>query len=192
MRHFHRSMPIEPANRSAGESVDHGSFAATMRCANRLPRVMDPSRNTSMFPSPAWRRSPTLRLLPIMAAVFIGFLVIGIAIPVLPLHVHQGLGLGTFLVGLVAGSQFAAAILSRVWAGRHSDRKGAKHAVITGLMIGAAAGVLYLISLERFPKRLNPGFPCRRESDSSSLLGGGQHGWRSHIRRTCVDAWSKR
>jgi molybdate transport system substrate-binding protein len=46
--------------------------------------------------------------------------------------------------------------------------------------------------LERFPKRLNPGFPCRRESDSSSLLGGGQHGWRSHIRRTCVDAWSKR
>jgi quercetin dioxygenase-like cupin family protein len=28
--------------------------------------------------------------------------------PVLPLHVHQGLGLGTFVVGLVAGSQFAA------------------------------------------------------------------------------------
>ena len=44
-------------------------------------------------------------LLPIMAAVFIAFIVIGLAIPVLPLHVHQGLGLGTFLVGLVAGSQ---------------------------------------------------------------------------------------
>src|SRR5258708_39377179 len=46
--------------------------------------------------------------------------------------------------------------------------------------------------LERFPKRLNRGFPCGREYDSSFLLGGGQHGWRSRIRRTCVDAWSKR
>jgi hypothetical protein len=40
-----------------------------------------------------------------MAAVFIAFIVIGFAIPVLPLHVHRGLGLGTFLVGLVGGSQ---------------------------------------------------------------------------------------
>jgi MFS family permease len=86
-------------------------------------------------------------LLPIMAAVFIAFLVIGIAIPVLPLRVHQELGLGTFLVGLVAGSQFGAAILSRVWAGKHADVRGAKHAVITGLIIGAAAGLLYLLSL---------------------------------------------
>jgi hypothetical protein len=47
-------------------------------------------------------------LLPIIALVFIAYLVIGIAMPVLPLHVHQGLGLSTFVVGLVAGSQFAA------------------------------------------------------------------------------------
>jgi MFS family permease len=86
-------------------------------------------------------------LLPIMSAVFIGFLVIGIAIPVLPLHVHQGLGQSTFLVGLVVGSQFAAAILSRVWAGRYSDTRGPKHAVIVGLSIGTAAGLLYLVSL---------------------------------------------
>src|SRR3974390_1737666 len=85
-------------------------------------------------------------LLPIMAAVFIAFLVIGLAMPVLPLHVHQGLGLGTFLVGLVAGSQFAAAILSRVWAGQHADR-GAKVAVISGLMIASAAGLVYVASL---------------------------------------------
>jgi MFS family permease len=86
-------------------------------------------------------------LLPIMAAVFIAFIVIGLAIPVLPLHVHQSLGLGTFLVGLVAGSQFAAAILSRVWAGRNADIRGAKHAVIAGLFIAAVAGLLYFLSL---------------------------------------------
>src|SRR2546421_8997581 len=82
-------------------------------------------------------RRSAAALLPIMAAVFIAFIVIGLAIPVLPLHVHQGLGLGTFLVGLVAGSQFAAAIVSRVWAGRDADARGAKHAVIAGLMIAA-------------------------------------------------------
>ncbi len=88
-----------------------------------------------------------MALAPIMAAVFIAFIVIGLAMPVLPLHVRQGLGLGSFLVGLVAGSQFAAAILSRVWAGRHADRRGAKSAVLAGLIIAAAAGLLYLASL---------------------------------------------
>src|SRR2546425_12963962 len=86
-------------------------------------------------------------LLPIMGAVFISFLIIGLAMPVLPLHVHQGLGLGTFIVGLVAGSQFAASLVSRVWAGRHADSRGAKHAVVTGLVLAAVAGLLYLLSL---------------------------------------------
>jgi hypothetical protein len=49
--------------------------------------------------------------------VFIAFLVIGLALPVLPLHVHKGLGLGTFVVGLVAGAQFGVSLLSRFWAG---------------------------------------------------------------------------
>jgi MFS family permease len=93
------------------------------------------------------RRGATAVLLPIMAAVFIAFIVIGLALPVLPLHVHQGLGFGTFLVGLVAGSQFVAAIGSRVLAGRHADARGAKAAVVLGLLIAAAAGLLYLASL---------------------------------------------
>jgi len=42
------------------------------------------------------------------------------------IDVHEELGLGTSLVGLVAGSQFAAAILSRVWAGRQSDTRGSQ------------------------------------------------------------------
>lgn len=89
----------------------------------------------------------SVRLLPIMGAVFVAFLVIGMAMPVLPLHVHQGLGFGAFVVGLIAGSQFAAAILSRVWAGRQSDTRGPKIAVISGLSIAAASGGIYLLSL---------------------------------------------
>src|SRR5258706_9039724 len=86
-------------------------------------------------------------LFPIMGVVFVAFLIIGMAMPVLPLHVHQSLGLGTFIVGLVAGSQFAAALLSRVWAGDHADTRGAKQAVILGLLMSAVAGLLYLLSL---------------------------------------------
>jgi MFS family permease len=87
-------------------------------------------------------------LAPVVGAVFIGFLVIGMAMPVLPLHVSQGLGFGAFLIGLVTGSQFGAAILSRVWAGRNSDTRGPKGAVITGLVIAAASGLIYFLSLQ--------------------------------------------
>jgi MFS family permease len=86
-------------------------------------------------------------VLPLMAVVFAAFLVIGLAMPVLPLHVHDQLGLGTFVVGLVAGSQFASALLTRPWAGGFSDRRGTKRAVVTGLLLGGAAGLLYLLSL---------------------------------------------
>jgi MFS family permease len=86
-------------------------------------------------------------LLPIMAAVAIAFLVIGLALPILPLHVHQDLGLSSFVVGLVTGSQFLASLLSRVWAGNFADSRGAKHAVIAGLLTAVAGGLLYLLSI---------------------------------------------
>ncbi len=101
-------------------------------------------------PSPA-PASVMTALLPIMGAVLIAFLVIGLALPVLPLHVHRDLGLGTFVVGLVAGSQFTASLLSRVWSGRYADRSGAKRAVVLGLVTAATAGLVYLVSLRFVP-----------------------------------------
>ncbi|WP_428491006.1 arabinose transporter [Rhodopila sp.] len=92
--------------------------------------------------------SVVIALLPIMAAVSIAFLIIGIALPVLPLHVHQDLGLSTFTVGLVAGSQFVASLMSRVWAGNYADSRGAKRAVVAGLLTAVVGGLLYLTSLQ--------------------------------------------
>lgn len=86
-------------------------------------------------------------LLPIMAVVFTSFLIIGMAFPVLPLHVYQGLGLNTFMVGLITGSQFIAAVISRMWAGYYADSRGAKRAVIVGLLTAVIGGLLYLVSL---------------------------------------------
>jgi MFS family permease len=117
------------------------------------------------------RQGSIAALLPIMAVVFIAFLVIGLAMQVLPLHVHDGLGLGTFVVGLVAGSQFAAALVSRVWAGRQADIRGAKRAVVVGLLAAAAAGLLYLLSL-RFVGE--PAFSVTILLLGRGLLGAGE------------------
>jgi MFS family permease len=82
--------------------------------------------------------------LAIIVSVFFGFLVVGLALPVLPLHVHNSLGMSPFTVGLVTGSQFIAALATRMWAGRHADTRGAKHAVMVGLLTASASGLLYL------------------------------------------------
>jgi MFS family permease len=86
-------------------------------------------------------------LLPIMGVVFIASIVVGVAMPVLPLHVHNGLGFGTFVVGVVAGSQFAASLILRPWAGHYSDSRGAKRAVVVGLLAATSSGLFYLLSL---------------------------------------------
>jgi MFS family permease len=102
---------------------------------------------TTSEPSAIGIRPVTSALLPIMMVVFIGFLVIGMALPVLPLHVHQDLGLSTFVVGLVTGSQFVASLISRMWSGHYADSRGAKRAVIAGLLTAFVGGLLYCLSL---------------------------------------------
>lgn len=96
------------------------------------------------------QRTPTTSvlagLLPIIAVVAVAYLVTGIAMPVLPVHVHERLGLGTFVVGLVAGTQFAATLMSRLWAGRYADTRGSKNAVVRGLAVASVAGLLYVVS----------------------------------------------
>ncbi|MFC4299505.1 arabinose transporter [Castellaniella hirudinis] len=88
-----------------------------------------------------------LKLLPITLAVFIAFLTIGLLLPVLPLHVSDALGMSTLMVGMVIGTQFAAALLSRAWAGNLADTRGAKRAVVTGFLFASCSGGAYLVSL---------------------------------------------
>ena len=88
-----------------------------------------------------------LRLLPITLAVFVSFLSIGLPLPVLPLHVHNALDMSTLVVGLVIGVQFAAALISRAWAGNLADTQGSKHAMVLGLMVMCLSGLAYMASL---------------------------------------------
>ncbi|OPA85657.1 arabinose transporter [Pseudomonas fluorescens] len=88
-----------------------------------------------------------LKLLPITLAVFVAFLIIGMQLPVLPLHLNHTLGMSTLVVGVVVGAQFAAALLSRAWAGNFADMRGPKRALLIGMLVAASSGLLYLASL---------------------------------------------
>ncbi|EHK68409.1 arabinose transporter [Achromobacter arsenitoxydans] len=96
-------------------------------------------------------------------AVFIGFFMIGLPMPVLPLYVDGVLALGALAVGVVAGLQFAAALLSRAGAGAVADRRGPKRAMILGLVLGSAAGLFYLLAA---------GMAARPSAAYAALLAG--------------------
>jgi MFS family permease len=91
--------------------------------------------------------SPLAILRPIVLAIFIGFLMTGLPIAVIPLQVSHALGFGPVVVGAIVGAQFVASLASRPLAGRLSDSRGAKVAVVTGFTSAAVAGALYLVSL---------------------------------------------
>lgn len=130
----HKSMPILPANRGAGTSQMIGRAGARARAGQEERQGKIRMSGTTSRVS-AWAPpSAAVALLPLIAVVLVLFLITGMAIPALPLHVHQQLGLGTFFVGLVSGSQFAASLISRIWSGRYADRRGARPAVIAGLV----------------------------------------------------------
>jgi len=102
-------------------------------------RLADPEHDRS--------KGIVLLLAPMMFAQMVSFLVIGLALPVLPLHVHDRLGLSAFVVGLVGGSQFAVSLVTRIWSGQFADSRGAKQAVMVGLVMTGVGGEIYLLSL---------------------------------------------
>ena len=92
--------------------------------------------------------SAFLPLLPLMLATFAGFFPSGMALPVVPRHVHDTLGFGTVMVGFVMGSQYIASILAgRALAANTVDGRGVKLALGLGLLGIAAVGVAYFASL---------------------------------------------
>lgn len=104
------------------------------------PHVPSASASTSLW-------SAFLPLLPFMATVFVGLFATGMAIPVLPRHVHDTLGQGTVIVGFVMGSQYLASLFGRAWAGGMADARGPRLGALAGFVGSCGVALLYLASV---------------------------------------------
>lgn len=90
---------------------------------------------------PLWKE-----LLPLCLIVFLEFLAMGLPLPVLPVYVHETLGFGPLVIGLVLGMQSIATLATRHAAGTRSDDQGPKRTALIGLIISAAAGAVSALS----------------------------------------------
>jgi MFS family permease len=75
---------------------------------------------------------------------FIVYLSIGLPLAVLPPYVHLRMGYSAALAGLVISIQYIATLASRPWAGRLSDRAGAKVSVLWGMGACATSGAVLI------------------------------------------------
>jgi MFS family permease len=97
------------------------------------PSIADPSGNTR-------------QILGFVYFTFIVYLSIGLPLAVLPPYVHLRMGYSAALAGLVISIQYIATLASRPWAGRISDRAGAKVSVLWGMGACSASGALLIVA----------------------------------------------
>ena len=88
----------------------------------------------------------TLRIVQIVCFTFLAYLVIGMQLAVLPPFVHNDLGFGAVLAGLVISTQYVATLLSRGFAGRTSDTAGPKRAALIGMVACGVSGALMIVA----------------------------------------------
>ncbi|VVD86880.1 arabinose transporter [Pandoraea anhela] len=78
--------------------------------------------------------------------VFLACLTIGMSLSVVPLFVHNTLGYQNVIVGFAVGVQSLATVLTRKFAGRTADQRGARVALIHGLSFVGLSGIALLVT----------------------------------------------
>jgi MFS family permease len=90
--------------------------------------------------------SVTVRIVQTSFLMFLGYLVIGLLLPILPSFIHLKLGLTPVWAGTVVSAQYVSTLLSRPRAGLMTDVIGPKPTVLSGQAACLVSGFLLLIS----------------------------------------------
>jgi len=77
---------------------------------------------------------------------FVIYLAIGLPLATLPAYVHFKMGFSAAMAGVVISIQAIATFISRPWAGRISDRTGAKLSVLWGMATCTLSGAFLLVA----------------------------------------------
>lgn len=123
-----------------------------------MPRNFSPLRlrQSSADGAPAWdvpaselpaQRADAAEIVTFTCFSFVVYLAIGLPLAILPAYVHLNMGFSAVLAGLVISVQYIATFLSRPWAGRISDRQGAKISVLWGMAACTLAGILLVAAV---------------------------------------------
>jgi MFS family permease len=95
-------------------------------------------------PSSIPSNGSTRHILGFVYFTFVVYLSIGLPLAVLPPYVHLRMGYSAALAGLVISIQYIATLASRPWAGRISDRAGAKVSVLWGMAACSLSGAVLM------------------------------------------------
>jgi MFS family permease len=87
------------------------------------------------------------RLLPLNGVILLGFMMIGMPLPVLPIFVHTTMTPSPLLAGLVVGLQSISTVLTRRYAGAMADKDGPKTTTVRGLALCMSVGFIYILAV---------------------------------------------
>ena len=102
--------------------------------------MASPSSADGPTPLPKVIKGSSRHIIGFVYFTFIAYLSIGLPLAVLPPYVHLRMGYSATLAGLVISIQYMATLVSRPWAGRISDRAGAKVSVLWGMAACSVSG----------------------------------------------------
>ncbi|MGG5210612.1 MFS transporter [Chryseobacterium sp. MIQD13] len=89
----------------------------------------------------------TRTISPIIISVFAIYLCVGVTLGTIPSLVKNELHYSSLIVGAVIGIQFIATLLTRAYAGKIADTKGAKTGNHRGVIMAMFTGLIYLASV---------------------------------------------
>ncbi len=82
------------------------------------------------------------RVIVLTGILFVSYLTVAMALPTVPIEVHDRLGLDNALGGLAVGLPFLTTLLTRAQAGRLADERGGRRCMLRGLGVYTVASAI--------------------------------------------------